>query len=260
MPPSCRAVLECRGPTGRRGGSMPNGLTRLTEPMVREDGELRVATWEEALDRAADGLRAATERHGGKWLGLDVGTDIALSNTMAREIIVNDLHHRAFIELATTGFEDYTASVMDWTLDRGAAVTGIPAEVIREVAHAYAKADRAMICWTLGITEHHNAADNVLALINLGLLTGHVGTYGSGLNPLRGQNNVQGGGDMGALPDRLPGFQHVENDALRTKFDQAWGVTIPPKRGWHLSGMFDAMERGELTAVYCIGENPVQSE
>ena len=117
-----------------------------------------------------------------------------------------------------------------------------------------------MICWTLGITEHHNAVDNVLALINLALLTGHVGRYGSGLNPLRGQNNVQGGGDMGALPDRLPGFQHVENDALRAKFDAAWGVPVPPKRGWHLSGMFDAMERGELQALYVIGENPVQSE
>ena len=136
----------------------------------------------------------------------------------------------------------------------------MPADLIRELAHAYATADRAMICWTLGITEHHNAVDNVLALISLSLLTGHVGKYGSGLNPLRGQNNVQGGGDMGALPDRLPGFQHVENDALRAKFDAAWGVTVPPKRGWHLSGMFDAMERGDLTALYVIGENPAQSE
>jgi predicted molibdopterin-dependent oxidoreductase YjgC len=128
------------------------------------------------------------------------------------------------------------------------------------MAHAYAKADKAMICWTLGITEHHNAVDNVLALIDLALLTGHVGRYGSGVNPLRGQNNVQGGGDMGALPDRLPGFQYVENDALRANFDAEWGVPVPPKRGWHLSGMFDAMERGELTALYVIGENPVQSE
>jgi len=117
-----------------------------------------------------------------------------------------------------------------------------------------------MICWTLGITEHHNAVDNVLALINLATLTGHVGKYGSGLNPLRGQNNVQGGGDMGALPDRLPGFQHVENDALRAKFDAAWGVPVPSKKGWHLSQMFDAIERGELTTAWVIGENPVQSE
>lgn len=117
-----------------------------------------------------------------------------------------------------------------------------------------------MICWTLGITEHHNAVDNVIALISLALLTGHVGRWGSGLNPLRGQNNVQGGGDMGALPDRLPGFQHVENDPLRARFDAAWGVAVPPKRGWNLTGMFHAMELGELTALYVIGENPVQSE
>ena len=121
------------------------------------------------------------------WLGIDVGTDIALSNTIAREIIANDLHNRTFIGRATENFDEYAESVADWTLERGAAVTGIPADVIAEVAHAYAKADRAMICWTLGITEHHNAVDNVLALINLGLLTGHVGRYGSGLNPLRGQ-------------------------------------------------------------------------
>jgi predicted molibdopterin-dependent oxidoreductase YjgC len=136
----------------------------------------------------------------------------------------------------------------------------VRAEVIREMAHGYARAEKAMICWTLGITEHHNAVDNVLALINLSLLTGHVGRYGSGLNPLRGQNNVQGGGDMGALPDRLPGFQHVENDEFRVKFEKHWGVTIPPKSGWHLTAMFEAMERGELRALYVIGENPLQSE
>ena len=208
-----------------------------------------------------DPRRTESAEWGDLWLGLDVGTDIALSNTMAREIIVNDLHHRAFIQLGTTGFEDYVASVMDWTLERGAEVTGIPADVIREVAHAYAKADRAMICWTLGITEHHNAADNVLALINLGLLTGHVGTYGSGMNPLRGQNNVQGGGDMGAIPNKLTGFQDIETDeAARARFEEAWGVTLVPKRGLHLSQMFEAMEEGELTALYVIGENPAASE
>ena len=89
-----------------------------------------------------------------------------------------------------------------------------PLRPFAKMAHAYAKAPRAQLCWTLGITEHHNAVDNVVALINLALLTGHVGRYGSGVNPLRGQNNVQGGGDMGAIPDRLTGFQHVENDEL----------------------------------------------
>jgi formate dehydrogenase major subunit len=118
-----------------------------------------------------------------------------------------------------------------------------------------------MICWTLGITEHHNAVDNVFALINLALLTGHVGRYGSGLNPLRGQNNVQGGGDMGAIPKHLTGFQDLEtNHEARARFEQAWGVTIQPKSGWHLTEMFEAMERGELRTLYVVGENPAQSE
>jgi predicted molibdopterin-dependent oxidoreductase YjgC len=195
------------------------------------------------------------------WLGIDVGSDIALSNAIAREIVASDLQHHAFIDHATEGFEQYVASIEDWTLDRGEAVTGVPADVIKEVAHAFAKADRAMICWTLGITEHHNAVDNVLSLINLGLLTGHVGTYGSGLNPLRGQNNVQGGGDMGAIPNKLAGFQDIERDhEARTRFEAAWGCEIIPRYGWHLTNMFQAMDRGDLTAIYCIGENPVSSE
>ena len=194
------------------------------------------------------------------WVGLDVGSDIALANAVGREIIAAELVHRDFIEHATDGFDAYRAHVEPWTLDRAELVTGVPAGVIREMAHTYAKAPRAMLCWTLGITEHHTAVDNVLALINLALLTGHVGRWGSGINPLRGQNNVQGGGDMGALPDRLPGFQHVENDEVRARFDRAWGVEVPRERGWHLSAMFDAMEHGDLKAAYVIGENPIQSE
>ena len=194
------------------------------------------------------------------WAGLDVGTDIALANAMAREIIVAGLECKEFINNATTAFEDYRRVVEPYTLAYSERETGVPASVIREMAHTYAQADKAMICWTLGITEHHNAVDNVLALINLALLTGHVGRYGCGLNPLRGQNNVQGGGDMGALPDRLTGFQHIENNALRAKFEKYWGHAVPPKKGWHLSQMFEAMERGDLCALYVIGENPLQSE
>jgi len=208
-----------------------------------------------------DPRRTSSAQWADGWLGLDVGTDIALSNAMAREIIHQGLHNREFIERATTGFDEYAASVEEWTLERGEQETGVPASLIRDAAHAYARADRAMICWTLGITEHHNAVDNVFSLINLALLTGHVGRYGSGLNPLRGQNNVQGGGDMGAIPNKLPGFQDIEADhAARAKFEQAWGVTIQPRYGWHLTQMFQAMERGELRAVYVVGENPAQSE
>jgi len=194
------------------------------------------------------------------WLGLNVGSDIALANAMAREIIFAGLHDKTFIERGTTGFDDYVRAIEPYTLDIAERVTGVPAAVIREAAHQYARADRAMICWTLGITEHHNAVDNVVALINLALLTGHVGRYGCGCNPLRGQNNVQGGGDMGALPNKLPGFQDVENPEHRTKFEKAWGRDIIPHEGWHLTEMIDAMAKGDLTALYVIGENPAQSD
>jgi predicted molibdopterin-dependent oxidoreductase YjgC len=207
-----------------------------------------------------DPRRTSSAQWADTWLGLDVGSDISLANAMAREIIAAGLANKKFVDHATSGFEAYRAHVEKYTLERAERETGVPADVIRKTAHAYARAERAQLCWTLGITEHHNAVDNVVALINLALLTGHVGRYGSGVNPLRGQNNVQGGGDMGAIPDRLPGFQHVENDELRAKFDRSWGVKIPPKRGWHLSDMFKAMERRELSTLYCLGENPADSE
>ena len=194
------------------------------------------------------------------WLPIRVGGDIALANAMGQVIIEEGLQHQWFIDHATTGFEDYKRLVATYPPEWAETVTGISAEKIREIARAYARAERGMICWTLGITEHHNAVDNVLALINLGLLTGKVGREGCGLNPLRGQNNVQGGGDMGALPDRLPGFQPVEDEATRAKFERAWGVTIPPERGWHQSAMLEAMERGELRCLYVLGENPLQSD
>ncbi len=194
------------------------------------------------------------------WLGIDVGTDIALANTVAREIIAAGLHNEWFIEHATEGFDAYRESVEPWTLEEGERVTGVPADAIRDLAHAYATAGTAQLLWTLGITEHYTASDNVFALINLALLTGHVGRWGSGLVPLRGQNNVQGGGDMGALPNKLPGGQDVASDELRGKFEAQWGVSLNPEPGWHLAAMFDAMERGDLRSLYIIGENPVQSE
>ena len=138
----------------------------------------------------------------------------------------------------------------------------MPAQTIRELAHAYARADRAILCWTLGITEHVTAVDNVLSLINLALLTGHVGRYGSGLNPLRGQNNVQGGGDMGAIPNKLPGFQDIEeNDEARARFEASLGRSICPQAtAGTCRRCSRAMERGELRTLYVIGENPAQSE
>jgi predicted molibdopterin-dependent oxidoreductase YjgC len=212
---------------------------------------------------AVDPRRTSTSTWADLWLGIDVGSDIALANAVGREIIHAGLANREFVENSTTGFEEYRRTVDTYTLARAEKLTGVPAAAIRQLAHAYARADRAVICWTLGITEHHNAVDNVLSLINLALLTGHVGRYGSGLNPLRGQNNVQGGGDMGAIPNKLPGFQDVEDPAIRARFERAWGCppgTIPSRKGLHLSQMFDAIEEEELTTLYVIGENPAQSE
>jgi formate dehydrogenase major subunit len=208
-----------------------------------------------------DPRRTTSAEWGDVWLGLNVGSDIALANTMAREIIHAGLAHEAFITNATEGFDAYRAAVEPYTLEFGERATGIPADAIREAAHTYARADKAMVCWTLGITEHHNAVDNVLALINLSLLTGHVGRWGCGCNPLRGQNNVQGGGDMGAIPNKLPGFQDIELDApARARFEQRWGVAIQPTYGLNLTQMLQAMGRRELTALFVIGENPAQSD
>ncbi len=209
---------------------------------------------------AVDPRRTDSAKFADVWLGINVGSDIALANGVAHEIIDAGLENKKFIANATTGFEDFAAHIEPWTLERTSEITGVPVEAIRDLAHGYANAEKAQIMWTLGITEHHTAVDNVLALCNLSLLTGHVGRWGSGLVPLRGQNNVQGGGDMGALPNKLAGFQDLADEEIRVKFETAWGSKIPPEPGWHLTDMFNAMGRGELRALYVIGENPADSD
>lgn len=207
-----------------------------------------------------DPRRSQTAKFADLWMGLNVGTDIALANGVGKYILDNDLQNDAFIAHSTQNLEVYRESIQEWTLTRTAEVTGLPEYAIAELATEYATAETAQICWTLGITEHHTGAANVKALCNLALLTGHVGRYGSGLVPVRGQNNVQGGGDMGALPNKLTGFQDVNDDEIRAKFEAAWDCTIPATPGKHLTLMFEAMEQGELTTVFCIGENPADSE
>ena len=208
---------------------------------------------------SVDPRRTSSAKFADLWLGLNVGTDIALSNGIARHIITNGWQNTEFIAHATSGFDAYAESVEPWTLERTSEITGVPGAAIAELAEAYASAETAQILWTLGITEHHNAVDNVLSLCNLSLLTGHIGRWGSGLVPLRGQNNVQGGGDMGALPNKLPGFQDVADDEIRGKFEAVYGTDIPAEPGKHLTLMFEAMGE-DLRAVYCIGENPADSE
>jgi len=207
-----------------------------------------------------DPRRTSSARFADVWLGLRVGTDVALANGIGRHIVDSGAHNRDFIDHSTTGFQQWAESVEPYTLDRVAEVTGVPASAIAELAEHYAEAETAQLMWTLGITEHHNAVDNVLALCNLALLTGHIGRWGSGLVPLRGQNNVQGGGDMGALPNKLPGFADITDPIARSRFEQVWNAPVPPEPGRHLTLMFEAMETRDLRAVYCIGENPADSE
>lgn len=209
---------------------------------------------------AVDPRRTSSAQWADVWLGIDVGSDIALANAVGREIITQGFHDTEFIAGATEGFDEYADTVDSYTLERAEKITGVPADAIRQLAHEYGQAETAQLCWTLGITEHHNATDNVLALINLALLTGHVGRYGSGLVPIRGQNNVQGGGDMGALPNKLPGFQDVEDDIVRARFESVWGAEIPGTEGKHISLMHEAMDEGKLRALFVLGENPLQSE
>jgi formate dehydrogenase major subunit len=180
---------------------------------------------------------------------------------VGREIIAARLEDRTFIEHATEGFDAYKAKVEPYTLEYAERESGVPADAIRDLAHAYATADRAMICWTLGITEHHNAVDNVLAPDQPRPVDRSRRQVRQRHQPAPWPEQRPGvAATWGALPNRLPGFQHVENGELRAKFDATWGVAVPPHRGWTLSEMFDAMERRELTTVYCIGENPLQSE
>ncbi|GJM39237.1 MAG: formate dehydrogenase subunit alpha [Acidimicrobiales bacterium] len=209
---------------------------------------------------AVDPRRSSSAKFADVWLGLDVGSDIAMANAVGREIIAAGLHDERFIAHSTDGFEAYKAHVESYTLDEAERLTGVPAAAIRDMAHAYATAETAQILWTLGITEHHNAVENVLSLCNLALLTGHVGRWGSGLVPLRGQNNVQGGGDMGALPDKFPGFQDIGDPAVQAKFEATYGTALPDRPGKHLTLMFEAMDEGSIKGVYVIGENPADSE
>jgi formate dehydrogenase major subunit len=158
---------------------------------------------------AVDPRRTSTAEWADRWLGLNVGTDIPLAHAVGREIIHAGLANTAFIERATSGYEQYAAEVEPWTLSVAEQVTGVPADAIREVAHAYATAERAQMCWTLGITEHHNATDNVRALINLSLLTGHVGRYGSGLQPLPPERRQRAGVDRPGAAARAGLHDHA---------------------------------------------------
>lgn len=194
------------------------------------------------------------------WLQLKPGTNIILLNGIMNIILTENLVDRDFIADRTEGFAELEAILPKYTLEYVSGITGVPADDIRKAARAYATADRAAICYTMGITQHTSGTDNVLTVANLAMMTGNIGKRGAGVNPLRGQNNVQGACDMGALPDVYTAYQKVENDEARAKFETAWGVKLPEKTGLTLSEIMDKAEHGGIHAMYIMGENPAVSD
>ncbi len=194
-------------------------------------------------------------------LQIKLGTDIPLYNAMAHVMIKEGLYDEDYVAGRTEGFDQFARHVEMYTPEYASEICGIPAEDIVDVARKFAAAaPKAAICYTVGITEHSCGSHNVQALGNLGMLAGLFGRPNAGVNPLRGQNNVQGAGDAGAIPTDLPGYQKIERPAIREKFEQAWGEELPKRRGITKITAMDQMLKGKVKAVYVMGENTVVSD
>ena len=209
---------------------------------------------------AADPRRTVLRRKADVWIRQQPGSDVALLNAMARVIIMKELYDSAFIEGRCEGFEAFEKAVMENDLNDAERITGVPAQKIVDAAKMYASFSPATILYAMGITQHSSGTDNVKAVANLALLTGNLGKPSSGVNPLRGQNNVQGACDMGALPNVLPGYQKIEDPPIRERFEKAWHCKLNPSPGLTLTELFEAVYRRDVKALYVMGENPVVTE
>ncbi len=188
------------------------------------------------------------------------GSDVALINAMMNVIIEEGLHDEDYIKQRTEGFEQVAEAVGEMTPEKAEKITTVPAEAIREAARTYAKADSSSIVFSMGITQHTTGTENVLSLANLAMLTGNVGKESAGVNPLRGQNNVQGACDLGALPNVYPGYQSVEDAGIHAKFEEAWDTKLSDKTGLTVVEIFHAIEEDKVRALYLMGENPALSD
>ncbi len=195
------------------------------------------------------------------WLRQNLGTDVAWLNGMMHVILKEGLYNKSFVEERTKGFEELKKTVEQYPPERVEAISGIPAEDLKEAARLYATAKKASILYCMGITQHITGTDNVKSLANLAMLCGHLGREGTGVNPLRGQNNVQGACDMGGLPNVYTGYQPVADLAVAKKMETAWGVTgLSTRPGLTVTQMMPAAHEGKLKALYIIGENPLVSD
>jgi predicted molibdopterin-dependent oxidoreductase YjgC len=194
------------------------------------------------------------------WLMHKPGTDVALLGGMMKVIIDEDLLDKECVIGRCENYEEFEKSLAAFNLDNVVAITGVAADNIVEAARIYASNSPASILYAMGITQHTHGTDNVTAVADLAMLTGNVGKPSSGVNPLRGQNNVQGACDVAALPNVYPGYQAVTNPELKLKFEKAWGVKLDDKAGLTLTEMFEAIDDGGVKAMYLLGENPVVSD
>ena len=207
----------------------------------------------------ADPRKIPLVQYADLWLRLRPGTDIALLNSMMHVILEENLHDPSFIEERTNGFDDFSRGLKEFTPELGEKISGVPKDDIIRAARMFASSERAGIYYTLGITQHTHGTNNVFSIANLALLTGNLGKESAGVNPLRGQNNVQGACDMGCTPDVLPGYQKVTDQKVREKFEEMWGRPIPDKVGLTSTDMIGAMIDGRLKGLYVMGENSVLS-
>jgi formate dehydrogenase alpha subunit len=194
------------------------------------------------------------------WLQQKPGTDVAIFQAMAHVVVKEKLYDQAFIELRTEGFIDYLESLEAFTPEWAEEVTGVPADSIREAARLYAGAGRGAIYWGMGISQSTHGTDNTLSLVNLALMCGHIGKPGTGLNPLRGQNNVQGCSDSGGLPNVFTAYQPVGDPDVMSKFEAFWGRALNPTPGLTATEMVNGAIDKTIRAMFIVGENPMMSE
>ncbi len=193
-------------------------------------------------------------------LQLKPGTNVAFANGLMHIIIEDGLADRAFIEERTEGFEELAEIVKEYTPEKVAEICGVNAEDLRRAAHLYAKAEKSPIMYCLGVTEHSTGTEGVMSLSNLAMMVGKIGRSGCGVNPIRGQNNVQGACDMGCLPGDYPGYQKVQNEAARQKFEKAWGVPLSDKVGLTSTQIPEAVAEGVIKGLFIFGEDPVRTD
>lgn len=195
-----------------------------------------------------------------QWMQQHPGTDGALVNALCNVIMSEGLEDKDYIAERTENLDAFKESIKDCTPEWAAGITGVPADTIKDVARTFAAGERAGIYYTMGITQHTSGTDNVCALANLAMITGNLGKEGAGLNPLRGQNNVQGSSDMGCLPTFFPGYQKTADKTACDKFSEIWGTPVSDKPGLMATEMPNAITEGKLAGLWIMGENPVISD